>query len=61
VYLALNKKQEARKDPQQAVEYEFTKVYGEEVNELVKKHSIINRDIFSNSTITPGFKNNQHG
>jgi len=37
VYLAQDKKDMACLDLQKAVEYEFTKVYGEEVNELQKK------------------------
>jgi len=40
VYLALKKNQEACKDLQQALYYEFTKVYGEEVNQLIKKHCV---------------------
>ena len=38
VYLAQNKKDKACEDLNKALDYEFTKVYGEEVNELIKKN-----------------------
>jgi tetratricopeptide (TPR) repeat protein len=38
VYLAQNKKDMACQDIQKALDYEFTKVSGEDVNELQKKH-----------------------